>query len=69
MLPPGYTTSNLQYLSCTLSVYFNSCNELQDGSTPLEIAFEKNLLEIATLLIDNGADVNAVSKVRTSKSA
>jgi len=37
---------------------------LQDGCTPLIKAMEKGLADVATLLVEKGADVNVPTKVR-----
>ena len=41
---------------------------LQDGRTPLHLAFETGHTDIATMLIDRGADVNATQMVSLHES-
>lgn len=37
---------------------------MQDGRSPLHIAVDNNLAQIAKLLIEKGADVNAFTEAR-----
>ena len=42
------------------------CDSFQNGFTPLHVACKKNQFQVVELLLNSGADVEAVTEVSTS---
>ena len=57
--------SKFDYYSCR---NINTVLFLQKGDTPLIMATKKGMIDIATLLVDRGADSSSKSKVKTRRS-
>ena len=46
-----------------MNIKYKSIQNIKDGKTPLHLSIEKQNIDIALLLLGNGADINANDKV------